>query len=288
MLTSAVKGSKLSGVSADRDFDDLRRDPDPLRRGRRATELIEQYNQLAVELARIRRHAIDCARSELDMKDTDIAPKIGLTKSRLSQLMKKAPVVERLFFGHGPVSIGVPYRYQTTDRERPLIAAEDAETADQLAELLSAMAFVTTRHQIEPDRETLPDGDAVVVCGPKSAPIGASLLEADPALRMTQHGSRWWIEEVVTGTRHGSPADESSPQAGDVAYVARQIREGRVVVHIAGIHTIGSLGAAHYLTNNLAALFTLTDDTSCSMVIRCVLDDRHVTASELVAGPFTW
>jgi hypothetical protein len=275
-------------VSIDREFDDLRRDPDPLRRGRRATELLTRYNQLAAELARIRRHAIECARTDLDMKDKDIAPEVGLTKSRLSQLMKTAPAAERLFYGHGPVSISVPFRYQTTDRERPLIAAEDAEAADQLAELLHSLSFVVTRRQIEPEQAALPDGDAVVVCGPKSAPVGAHLLEADPALRMVQSGSRWWVEEVGTGVRHGSPADEPTPQTGDIAYLARHIRNGRVVVHIAGIHTIGSLGAAHFLANNLAALFTMTGDASCSMVIRCFVDERHVTASELLAGPFMW
>lgn len=275
-------------MSTDRDFDDLRHDPDPLRRGRRATEWLTRNSQANIELARIRRLAIEEARRDLVMLDTDIAPQMGLTKSRLSQVMKTAPAVERLFFGHGPVSIGVPYRYQTTDRERPLIAAEDAEAVDQLAELLGSLSFATSRLQIEPDRAELPDGDAVVVCGPKSAPIGALLLEADPALRMVQQGSRWWIEEVATGARHGSPADERVPESGDIAYVARQIRDGRVVVHVAGIHTIGSLGAAHHLANHLPELFKATGDTSCSMVVRCIVDDRHVKAGELVAGPFIW
>ncbi|MFI5591212.1 hypothetical protein ACIA5G_39600 [Amycolatopsis sp. NPDC051758] len=275
-------------MSSDRIFDELRRDPDPLRRGRRATELLTLHTQLATELARIRRDAVECARRELDMKDVDIAPEVGVTKSRLSQVMKTAPAVERLFFGHGPVSIGVPFRYQTTDRERPLIAAEDVETADRLADLLRSLSFVVTRQQIEPDQTELPHGDTMVVCGPKSAPVGAFLLEADPALRMVQAGSRWCIEEIASGARHGSPADEPVPESGDIAYIARQIRDGRVLVHVAGIHTTGSLGAAHFLTNQLATLFSATGDISCSMVVRCVVDDRHVTASELLAGPFVW
>ncbi|HEY3691621.1 MAG TPA: hypothetical protein VGL46_15215 [Pseudonocardiaceae bacterium] len=275
-------------MSTDREFDELRSDPDPLSQGRRATEEIIRNKQRDVELARIRRHAVERARRDLDMLDTDIAPQMKLTKSRLSQVMKTAPAVERIFFGHGPVSIGVPYRYQTIDRERPLMAAEDVEAADQLAELLNSLSFITARHQIEPDQTELPTGDAVVVCGPKSAPVGALLLEADPALRMTEDESRWWIEEVATGTRHGSPADEPGSESGDIAYVARQIRDGRVLVHIAGIHTIGSLGAAHYLANNLAALFQETDDVSCSMVIRCVITTRRVETSQLVAGPFIW
>ncbi|MGW4590608.1 hypothetical protein [Amycolatopsis thermoflava] len=73
-----------------------------------------------------------------------------------------APAAERAFFGVGPVSIGVPYRYQTTDRERPLIAAEDAETANQLEALLTALSLATSRYQIEPDRTEPPAGDTIV------------------------------------------------------------------------------------------------------------------------------
>ncbi|OLZ50321.1 hypothetical protein BS330_29100 [Amycolatopsis keratiniphila subsp. nogabecina] len=275
-------------MSVPREFDELRNDPDPLRQGRRATELLTRYNQLATEVARIRRHAVERARANLDMLDKDIAPAINLTKARLSQVMKTAPVLERIVFGHGPVSIGVPYRYQTIDRERPLIAAEDVETADQLAELLDSLSFVTTRRQIEPDETELPAGDTVIVCGPKSAPVGGSLIAADPALRMIRHESRWWIEETATGRRHGSPIDDATPGTGDIAYVARHIRDGRVVIHIAGIHTIGSLGAAHHLANNLPAVFAATGDTSWSSVVRCAADDRHIEFSELAAGPFVW
>ncbi|WIX78762.1 hypothetical protein QRX50_46795 [Amycolatopsis carbonis] len=275
-------------MSTDRIFDDLRGDPDPLRRGRRATELLTEYAQLTAELARIRRQAIDAAHDDLHLSYTDIAPQIGLTKGRLSQVLKTAPAAERLFFGHGPVGIGVPFRYQTTDRERPLIAAEDAEAADEIAELLSSMMFVTTRYQVEPDQTALPSGDTVVLCGPKSAPIGACLLATDPALRMVEDGGRWWIEEVASGQRHGSPADDRPAGSGDIAYVARRIRDQRVIVHIAGIHTIGSLGAVHYLTSNLPSLFADIGDAECSLVVRSTLADRRVTASSSLAGPFIW
>ena len=275
-------------MSTDRDFDDLRRDPDPLRRGRRATELITRHTQLNAELARIRRQAVDAARTELNMTFTDIAPQMGLTKARLSQVMKTAPAAERLIFGIGPVTIGVPYRYQTTDRARPLIAAEDAETAELVAELLGSLSFETARDHIDPSLATLPSGDAVIICGPKSAPVAASLLAADPALRMVEHDQRWWIEEVATGERHGSPTDDEPTQPADIAYVARQIRDGRVVVHIAGIHAIGSLGAAYYLQNNLAELFATTQDAAFSMIIRSSYDGLHIIASDLVAGPVIW
>nr|WP_042178980.1 hypothetical protein [Kibdelosporangium sp. MJ126-NF4]CEL13556.1 hypothetical protein [Kibdelosporangium sp. MJ126-NF4]CTQ99242.1 hypothetical protein [Kibdelosporangium sp. MJ126-NF4] len=270
------------------DLDAVRREPDPVRQALRAMELQERYQQFAVEAARLRRLAIDRAQTELGLKDTQIAERLGISKGRMSQVRKSGPAKQRGWFGVGPVSVGVPYRYQTTDRERPLIAAEDAETAEQLVQLLASLAFATSRYQIEPDQADVPAGDTVFVCGPKSAPAAMSLLERDPALRMGADGGRWWIEEIASGQRHGSPADEAEPHGADVAYVARHRVDARTIVHIAGIHGIGSLGATHYLVNNLPTIFGETGDEPCSFVVRATYDHLQIVDSDLLAGPFIW
>src|ERR1044071_7121188 len=100
-----------------------------------ATDLLTTYQQRAAELARLRRAAIEEAHHS-GMSYTEIAAALGITKGRITQIRSTAPDPERALFGVGPVSIGVPWRYQTTDRERPLIAAEDAETGESLEQLL--------------------------------------------------------------------------------------------------------------------------------------------------------
>ncbi|MEV6909070.1 hypothetical protein [Amycolatopsis sp. NPDC051071] len=64
--------------------------------------------------------------------------------------------------------------------------------------------------------------------------------------------------------------------------------DGRVVVHIAGIHSIGSLGAAQHLADNIAALFKKVGETQFSAIISCNYEDMRVTGTDMVAGPFTW
>lgn len=285
-MVARVNRSKLGVVSSE--FEDVRRDPDPLRQGRRATQLLTIYQQQAAELARLRRHAIERAHRELGLSYTEIADKLGITKGRVSQIRNTAPAPERAFFGVGPVAIGVPYRYQVTDRERPLIAAEDAKTAEQLDRFLESLSFATSQYQIEPERDAPPAGDVVVICGPKSAPVGAWLLDQDPALQMINADGRWWIEERASGERHASPTDDPTPKPADVAYVGRHVMDGRVVVHIAGIHGIGSLGATDYLVKNLGWLFSTTADQPCSLVVRARYDDLSIVHSELLAGPFVW
>ncbi|WP_404385010.1 helix-turn-helix domain-containing protein [Knoellia locipacati] len=274
-------------MSDSEEFASVRAEPDALRRGRRATELLTLYQQRSTELARLRRAAIEQARDETGMSYTEIAAALGITKGRVTQIRGSAPTQERAFFGVGPVTIGVPYRYQTTDRERPLIAAEDAQAGESATQLLHALGFATTSMQIEPDMRELPEGDALVICGPKSAPIAATLLDRDPVLAVVNHGGRWWIEDRETGIRHGSPSDEPEPLDADIAYVARHVIDGRVIVHVAGLHAIGSLGALHYLTANVAELFT-TADTSLSLIVRANYTGLEIDATELLAGPKTW
>ncbi|MDQ0380290.1 hypothetical protein [Amycolatopsis thermophila] len=275
-------------MESESEFESVRRDPDPIRRGQRASSLLMLYQQRATELARLRKAAIEEAHRERGMSYTEIAAALGITKGRVTQIRSTAPPRERAFFGVGPVSVGVPYRYQTTDRERPLIAAEDARTGEELERLLDSLALAVTRYQIEPDREEPPAGDSVVVCGPKSAPVGADLMSRDPVLGMVEADGRWWIEHRPTGERYGSPSDESEPQSADVAYVARHRQEGRVIVHIAGIHGIASLGATHYLTAHLAEVFGQVGDKSCSLAVRATYEGLTITGSELAAGPYVW
>ncbi|HJQ44810.1 MAG TPA: hypothetical protein VJ870_00610 [Amycolatopsis sp.] len=270
------------------DFESVRRDPDPIRRGKRATALLTMYQQRATELARLRKAAIEEAHGDMGLSYTEIANALGITKGRITQIRSTAPAAERAFFGVGPVSVGVPYRYQTTDRERPLIAAEDAETGNQLEALLSDLSLTVSRYQIEPERTDPPAGDVIVVCGPKSAPLGADLMDQDPALGMVEDEGRWWIEHRTDGTRFGSPSDDPKPQSADVAYVARHVVDGRVIVHIAGIHGIGSLGATHYLSQHLPEVFREVGPQSASLVARSTHAGLTITGSELAAGPYVW
>ncbi|MFI6030437.1 hypothetical protein [Amycolatopsis magusensis] len=271
------------------DFDSVRRDPNPVRRGQRATELLTVYQQRATELARLRKAAIEEAHREHGMSYTEIAAALGITKGRITQIRSSAPGPERAFFGVGPVNIGIPYRLAVTDRERPLIAAEDSEAGQQVEALLSSLAIAATRSQIGPETADLSPGDAVVICGPKTAPVAVNLLEREPALRfITDENDRWWLEHQTTGERYGSPADDSAPQKADVAYIGRHVLDGRVVVHIAGIHSIGSLGAVDYLTRSLGEVFGQVGDQQCSFIVRSSSDGLTITGSELLAGPFVW
>ena len=269
------------------DFDAVRSDPDPIRRGRRATALMSLYQQRATELARLRREAIEQAHTEQGLTYTEIAAALGITKGRVTQIRTGAPARERAFFGVGPVHVGVPLREGTDDRMRSYVDAADLATQEDTATLLATLALSAEPYTIPPDTTTVPDGDVVVICGPKSAPIGAQLLAEDPRLGMTRD-HRWWVEDATTGERHGSPLADDPPTDADLGYLSRRRDGDRVIVHVAGIRSPGSRGVVHYLAGHLGELYRQTGDTTFRAVLRCELDGLTVTKSTLFAGPYTW
>jgi len=277
-------------VTSPDDFDAVRRDPDPIRRGRRATALMAVYQQRATELARLRREAIEEAHRTQGLTFTEIAAALGITKGRVTQIRTGAPSRERAFFGVGPVHVGVPLREGTDDRMRSYVDAADLATQADTEALLATLALATEPFTIAPDQDSAPDGDAVVICGPKSAPLGAQLIDTDPRLGMLRADERWWIVDKTTGERYASPFRDDPGARRDIGYLSRRREGDRVIVHIAGIHSPGSRGFLHYLTGHLAELYQQAGDRSFSLAVRCQLADDGVTvtSSEILTGPHPW
>src|SRR5690242_5034056 len=221
------------------------------------------YQQRATELARLRREAIEEAHETQGLTYTEIAAKFGITKGRITQIRGGAPARERAFFGVGPVHVGVPLREGTDDRMRSYVDAADLATQEDTATLLGSLALAVEPYTIPPDTTTLPDGDVVVICGPKSAPIGATLLDGDPRLGMVRNG-RWWIVDKTTGERFASPMTDTGD--ADLGYLSRRRDGDRVIVHVAGIHSPGSRGVLHYLARHLGELYRDTGDSSFSLI----------------------
>ncbi|TCP57285.1 hypothetical protein EV191_1011239 [Tamaricihabitans halophyticus] len=55
-------------------------------------------------------------------------------------------------------------------------------------------------------------------------------------------------------------------------------------MHIAGVHSIGSLGAVHYL----ADIYREVKKSSFSLAVRACYEGQTITESELAAGPYVW
>lgn len=277
--------SKLNLVAAD-EFDQVRADPDPIRRGQRATDLITQYQQRAIELARLRKEAIEEAHLG-GLSYTEIAERLGITKSRISQIKTSAPPAERAYFGVGPVAVGIPRRFGKEDgRERPYFDANDQAAQERVETTLLRLSLASNRFSIDPDTDELPAGDTVVICGPKSAPLARRLLDGDEHLTLDSDEGTWYVTEKATGKHYSSPYLRESSDRTDIGYLARRVENGRAIVHIAGVTSIGSLGVAHWLDTHLTTVYSPGNHFSAA-VIECDFDSEFaITDSRILAGPF--
>ncbi|MEM7338114.1 MAG: hypothetical protein AAF467_05670 [Actinomycetota bacterium] len=247
---------------------EVRKIKDPLSRAKVASRTITESQQVEIELARLRREAIEEA-AEGGMSYTSIADEIGLSRGRVSQIRSDGPPLERVLFGVGPIDIGLPLR-PVEGRDLPVVASEDIRARDELATMLDGLGFVIDQVDIDPRLPWQPQApDLVAVCGPKSSPTIEEILENDPVLEFKpDDDGRWGITDRVTGQLFVSPMDESVPLNEDVAYVGRvRFDDRRSLFLVAGVHAIGSLGAVHYLSTHLGTIYEQVGTKNFSMVI---------------------
>src|SRR4051812_13097468 len=72
---------------------------DPRERARAAHALIDEYQEGINELSRIRREAIEVLLSDEGMTQTQVADLLGMSRSRISQLLSANVRPERAFLG---------------------------------------------------------------------------------------------------------------------------------------------------------------------------------------------
>lgn len=277
----------IVGEGVDDQFERVRREVDPLRQAKLAGELIATYQQRSVELARLRREAINRAREETGLNFAAIAGKLGLTRGRITQIRQTAPAPERALFGVGPVTVAIPNRL-LAGRALPVISSEDARAADLVTELLTDLAFQVDRFRIPPSGEWEPRGDVLAICGPKSSTVTAQAIASDPVLRFDpDRAGKWTIRERDGSRSYESPMDDpDTPAWSDVAYVGRlALPNGRSFFLVAGVHALGSVGAIDYLRRHVAELYTQVGTQRFSMVVASDHDGETVTRSELLCAP---
>jgi len=266
-------------------FETVRRDPDPRRQGRRATELLAVYQQRTIELARLRREAVRRLQQEEGLSYAAVAAEFGLSKGRVGQITQSAPPAERGLFGVGPLTVAVPLR-QGADRSLPVLASEDAVAYERLAAYLRTLLFPVEQHRIPLDGSWQPRGDVVAICGPKSSPVSAAALATDPLLDFHRRpDGRWVIEDRHDGASYASPLDDDPASGRDIGYVGRLPVPGGSMLLIAGVHALGSLGAVDYLIEHAGVLYGEVGDQPFSMLTASRHDGEQVVESRVLCPP---
>lgn len=272
-------------MSGDDDgFETVRRERDPRRQGRRATELLATYQQRTIELARLRREAMRRLQEDEGLSYAAVATEFGLSKGRIGQITQSAPPAERGLFGVGPITVAVPLR-PGQGRALPVIASEDALAYERLAAYLRDLLFPVEQHRIPVGGDWSPAGDVVAICGPKSSAVSAAALAVDPVLDYRERDGRWGIVDRETGETYTSPLDDDARSPRDIAYLGRLPVPGGSMLLIAGVHALGSVGAVDYLVGHAAELYRRVGDRPFSMVTASRHAGERVVRSEVLCPP---
>ena len=258
---------------------------DPMDRARMAGQRIDDHQAAITELSRVRRDALDELLSS-GYTQTAIANSLGMTRARIGQLLSSGPRPERGFLGSGALTVALGGKLEAgKERPGPVVSAEAFGAYERLAELARTLGLSSEYEVIPPPgMVTLNRTNLIVMCGPRLSPLVAQVLESDTNVAFDTDADGWHLIDKVASKVFRSPLDKG--ELADYAYIGRLPRpDGRgTFLYMAGIHAVGSSGAAHFLEGNLAELHREVRSRRFSMIVRCEFDENHrITASERVS-----
>jgi hypothetical protein len=249
---------------------EIREISDPVERAKKAISLYMRLDGMSKETSRIRREAIEQLLHSGRSK-TQIAQDLGVSRSRVQQLVTAGPPAGRLLFGDDRLTVAIGGKYEA-DKEKPgeVLAREDFVTFNSLRDFLKTL-------QLDAEAELIPPpgiirlnrSNLVVICGPRLSPILGQILESDEHLGFNKDIDGWYLQDKSTGKDYRSP--DSQGNGGDVAYFGQLPRpDGKgYFLYMAGIHASGPAGVIHYLQGHLAEIYEQSKRGRFSMLISC-------------------
>lgn len=265
---------------------------DALTRAIEAHARVGEHTQKASEASRQRREAIEILISS-GMQQVDIAEHLGISRVRVSQLLRSGPSPERALFSAdgGPVTVALGSKLaQVGDgNANAMISGDAAEAYDTIRTALD-------QWKVECSREVVPapglvdlNRDRLIVLGsPKVLPTVGQIMESDPNIAFGADAHGRYLVERADGNCHRSPQDEGKHT--DYAYVGRLPRpDGRGhFLWIAGIHAAGTHGAARYLVDNAPELYKTVKDKLFSVLVATNFDPntRSITSTAALTKIF--
>jgi hypothetical protein len=255
------------------DAQDVAAIKDPGERARAVNQLIDEYQAAIAELSDLRRETLRELLAS-GMPQMAIADMLGISKSRVSQLLSSGSRPERVFLGTGLVTVAVGGKLEAGKAvPGAVVSSESFGGYEVLADLARSVGLDVAYEVVPPPGHIhLNRPNLIVLAGPRLLPFINQVLEADRHLGFLNDQHGWYLVDKNTGTQYRSPIDRGDP--GDYAYVGRLPRpDGKgTFLYLAGIHAPGNLGAAHYIADNLAELHRELKTRRFSMLISCQFD----------------
>jgi hypothetical protein len=248
---------------------------DPIERVLAANRLIDELQGTVSELSELRRDSL----KELlgsGMTQKTISDVLGMSKSRISQLLSAGARPERTFLGTGKLMVAIGGKLEADKTDPGGVISQEAFSAyEALAELARSVGLDATYEVVPPPGLVhLNRPNLIVLTNPRLLPFLSQIMEADPHLRYAADDNGWYLIDKTTDTEYRSPMDRG--EATDYGYVGRLPRPdgAGTFLYLAGTHAPGTLGAAHFVADNITDLYREVKNRRFSVLISCRYDPR--------------
>lgn len=242
-------------------------------RAKRAGDEFAAYQELVGELSRIRREAVEELQAQ-GLTHQQIADRIGTSRPRVGQVLSNSPKPARALLGTGALTVaigGKPEAAPKTTTPSAMISEESSRAYELISETARAYGLSAQQEVVRPPGIVRLNRSNLIVTGsPRIVPVVSLSLDADEHLGFGNGAQGWYLTEKDKIYR--SPCDEGEP--ADYAYIGRLPRPDTkgTFLYVAGIHAMGTLGAAAYLTENIEDLYAQVRNKRWSMLIECRFD----------------
>lgn len=163
------------------------------------------------------------------------------------------------------------------DKTNPggVISQQAFSAYEILADLARSVGLDATYEVVPPPGLVhLNRANLIVLTNPRLLPFLSQIMEADPHLRYAEDEDGWYLVDKTTGTEYRSPMNHG--ETADYAYVGRLPRpDGKgTFLYLAGTHAPGTLGAAHFVSDNITDLYREVKNRRFSVLVTCHYDPK--------------
>jgi transcriptional regulator with XRE-family HTH domain len=271
-------------------LDKLRGIPDPAERARSASALIDDLASASSEASHVRLEALAALQAS-GMNQSEIAAAAGMSRARISQVMKAGPPPGRALVAAHPGRVfTVAVAKKPEGRGNLSIVESTLNAFGKLADLAASYGLKAERVDVPPPGliEMNTDNLAVLI-GPRMSALIVQAVSADPVIRWQQDAlCEWYITDTTDGTDYHSDFDAGSNVRGVRSCYAHMGRIRRPdgqgsFLYLGGAHAPGTAGAVEIFTRDTVALWEQAKRSLWSAVARTTVnEDGSIAAAELV------
>jgi hypothetical protein len=272
-------------------LDGLRQVTDPLERARLAQSL---GDEIPDAISRIRFNAM----SELaaSMTHADIGEAIGISRARVSQILKAGPPPERPLLAP---DAGVPVTFAVVEKRdsetgQPVTASTTKTALRKLEELATALGVETDEEQIPPPGLLdLNRNNLAVLIGPRISSLVAQVVASDPVIQWRRDiRNHWYLIDSKTGAEFHSDFDNGwTPTAeGErqcIAHIGRIRRPDSqgAFLYLGGAHAAGTAGAVDAFVRDYTSIWDQAKRALWSAIVVTKATEKGVPISAELATP---